>query len=155
MPGLAVHAGLNTFTGMLLRARRYLWLFILGGMLPDILTRIPSILVPATYWYVVPFHAPLVLVVVCYVLCFTVPQPYRITAFFWLCGGVALHCIPDAFQKHLGMGYPWLFPFSWRSYQWGLFWPEQSLWALPVLAVTALIVLYARYRRKHGYVKTG
>lgn len=140
MPGLAVHVCVNGTAGILFRARRYLWLFILGGVLPDALTRVPGIVLPSAYWLVVPLHTPLVLLLVCYVVVFALPAPQRGLSFAWLYGGVVMHLLPDALQKHLGSGYPWLFPFSYSSYSGGLFWPDEAVFALPVVAIIWAVV---------------
>ena len=148
MPGLATHVLLNSLIGKILRANRYLLFFIIGGVLPDVLTRIPTMVLEGSYWYVVPFHTPVISIITCYLISLFFREPYRISIFLWLYSGTIFHFIPDALQKHLGRGYSWLFPFSWESYTFGLFWPEDSLYFLPVLIIIWIVFFVINRNKK-------
>jgi len=160
MPGLATHILVNTLTGKVLKAGKYLPIFILGSILPDVLTRIPSntlqiinklcrklydfeihTLSAHISWFMAPFHTPFILLLFCYILALSLPQPIRKPFFGWLWGGVFLHLGLDALQRHIGFAYYWLFPFSWQSYSQGLFWPETPLYSLLLLIVIWLVMV--------------
>jgi hypothetical protein len=71
--------------------------------------------------------------------------------FYNLIAGAALHLCLDFFQKHIGSGYHLLFPFSWASHEYGLFWPEASLHLLPLwLASGVFLVLRHHILRQSG-----
>ncbi|MDZ7369938.1 MAG: hypothetical protein ONB12_02060, partial [candidate division KSB1 bacterium] len=60
--------------------------------------------------------------------------------------GVFCHFLLDLLQRHIGSGYFWFFPFSWKSFEWGLFWPEDSIkwihiWLILILAAEAVVRL--------------
>ncbi len=160
MPGLATHILVNTITGKVLKSGKYLPVFIMGSLLPDVLTRIPSntlqiinklclkLLNIETYtwtahisWFMAPFHTPFILFLLCYMLALGLRQPIRKPVFGWLWSGVLLHLGLDALQRHIGFAYYWLFPFSWQSYSQGLFWPETPLYSLPLLIVIWLLIV--------------
>ena len=116
--------------------------FALGSILPDLLSRPFHIIFPSTYWYVAPFHAPVVCLLYCVLFSLLFARGIRKTCFLLLSGGVALHLALDLMQKQLEPKYFWLFPFFWKSWWVGFFWPEQALFFLPVtIAVTILISL--------------
>jgi hypothetical protein len=140
MPGLETHVIVNSIFGELFRAKKYMSFFMIGAILPDIFTRIPTLLYEGAYWYVVFFHTPLLQILVCYLIAMCFKIEYRKPIFFWLYCGVVFHFLPDALQRHMGRGYSWFFPFYFDSYQWGLFWPEESLLFVPVLALLWVIV---------------
>ena len=140
MPSLETHVIVNSIFGKFFRAKKNMPFFIIGGILPDILTRIPTMLHEGSYWYVVSFHTPLVQVIVCYLIAMCFKIEYRRSVFLWLYCGVVFHFLPDALQRHMGKGYSWFFPFYFDSYQWGLFWPEESLLFVPILLLLWLLV---------------
>jgi len=144
MPGLATHVFLNTFIGKISKSGRYLPFFIVGGVLPDVLTRVPSIFYEASHWYLVPFHTPFLLIFLYYLISLFFSEQYRRSIFFWSYGGAIAHFLPDALQKHIGFGYAWFFPFSWKSFTCGLFWPEDSLYVLPFLFLIFLVIFWFR-----------
>ena len=106
--------------------------FLVGTILPDMLTRPFNILFPSLYWFFVPLHTPVGLFFVCMAISQFFSTAERRSVFCNLLGGAALHLVLDLFQKHIGEGYYLLFPFSWRSFEIGLLWPEESLYLLPL-----------------------
>lgn len=120
--------------------------FALGVILPDLISRPCHIIFPRTYWYVAPFHSPLVCVLYCALISLIFVPGIRRACFFSLSAGVGLHLLLDSFQKQMGPMYYWLFPLSWKSGSLGLFWPEEALFFLPVtIAITAGITLFMRW----------
>jgi Na+/proline symporter len=127
---------------------RYFSIFALGVILPDLLSRPFHILFPATYWYLVPFHSPIVCVLYCVLISLLFERGTRKPVFFCLIAGVSLHLAFDLLQNQMAPHYFWLFPFSWKSWWVGLFWPEEALFFLPVtVAVTLVVSLVSRARR--------
>jgi len=118
--------------------------------LPDVLTRPFYILFPQTFWVVQPLHSPVGLLFLCGLGALAFESSYRKTAFWNLLGGAYLHLFLDFFQKHVTNEYYSLFPFSWRTFEIGLFWPEESLAFIPwvLLAVTLMELSLTRIRRR-------
>ena len=150
MPDLLSHLLSARIAGTALRSNRRGWLVMLlfGALLPDLLTRPFYILWPATYWFVNPLHTPVGIFLTCLALSeFFIPAQ-RNVAFVMLLAGSALHLLLDLLQKHEHGGYALLFPFSWDRLEFGLFWPEQTLWGLPFwLLVYGLILWRNKYRK--------
>ena len=117
--------------------------FLVGTVLPDILTR-PFIIVTnssTVFWFVMPLHTPIGLLLVCACISFFVRPQHQRRIFYNLIGGAVLHLFLDMLQKHMGASYYLLFPFSWSSFEIGLVWPEDSLYLIPLwCAVGAVLV---------------
>ena len=128
MPDLATHA-LVSLTGARLfdifrqkgcLARSTVYLFVLGGILPDILDKTIPYAVYHFYTGDMPFraslsflHTPVMLLVCNYILSFLFIESYRRIAFLALSTGVSVHLILDLLQGNIcGLGYMWFFPFS-------------------------------------------
>ena len=125
--------------------------YLVGTVLPDILTRPFSIVLPRLFWFFMPLHTPVGLFLVCTLISQFVPAPSRRSVFYNLLGGAALHLLLDILQAHIAGSYYLLFPFSWWSFELALFWPEDSLYLLPLWVAGALWLsanaLMHRYRR--------
>jgi hypothetical protein len=125
--------------------------FLVGTILPDMLTRPFNILFPSLYWFFVPLHTPVGLFFVCMAISQFFSTAERRSVFCNLLGGAALHLVLDLFQKHFGEGYYLLFPFSWHSFEIGLLWPETSLYLLPIWLGVGLwcgVKAFLRWRHK-------
>jgi hypothetical protein len=101
-----------------------------------------------------PLHTPVGLLIVCALISKSFLRQRQAEVFYNLIGGVALHLFLDFFQKHLGSGYYWLFPFSWASHEYGLFWPEASLYLMPLWLVIGVFFKprYLLFRRAVGII---
>ena len=142
MPDLVTHLSVGYLVRQgTKRIEQMVALFYLGTILPDVLTRPVNILQPRLYWLVMPLHTPLALTLVCLLLSYLFAETVRREVFLTLLFGVYLHLFLDLFQKSIGPAYPWLFPFSWRSFQIGLFWPEDSLVLLPVWGLLGILLV--------------
>jgi hypothetical protein len=131
------------------RPRSWAIIFVAGTMLPDLLSRPFYILFPLSYWWAMPLHTPVGITLVGWLITGLFPANERRVVFTSLFAGAMLHFLLDAPQKHIAAGYFWLFPFSWTTYEWGLWWPEESLRVLPAavfIVVFAEILLYLRTR---------
>jgi hypothetical protein len=148
MPDLVTHG----FAAWLLvrpeRWRKVRLLFFLGTLLPDVISRPIYILFPRWQEYSIAMHTPLY-TLLCGLLVaeFMAPDLQR-PARLAVNAGVLLHFLLDAMQRHLGAGYYWFFPFSWRSGELGWFWPETTVSWIPVwLGIMGMGELYLLLRK--------
>lgn len=146
MPDLITHTAVAYFAVRPFKLFPRQIVFFVGTILPDVITRPIYILKPDWYPFTVAMHTPAFCIVTCLLLAEFFSDTIRGSIRKMLLLGIALHFFLDLFQKHLGMGYLWGFPFSWRSFELGLWWPEQSLYAIPILllAVGSLELLMKR-----------
>ena len=122
--------------------------FYLGAILPDIVTRPVYILYPKAFWAIMPLHTPIALTLLCLLISYVFHNSIRKIVFANLTLGVYLHLFLDLFQKHITPEYRWLFPFSWKAYEIGLFWPEASLYALPFVIAIVMIMEFIIWIRQ-------
>ncbi len=149
MADLITHAAV----GLLIKAatgRRHAAVFVAGSLLPDVLSRLPSMLMSAARDVVDvpvlliygwdPLHMPAGMVVVSWGLSLLFPEPERRGVFVNLLAGMLVHLALDMLQSHLGVGYPLLFPFSTHAFELGLIGSEATVpFALPLAAVAAAL----------------
>ncbi len=154
MPDLVTHTVVGYFA-----IRRWLssplsLLFLVGNMLPDLLTRPFYIIMPSLFWWMLPIHTPAGMVVVCWGISGFFRAGERRKVFWVLLIGSMTHFILDALQKHIGLGYFWFGPFTWWSSDWGLFWPEDALSMLPWLLIAGLVfeIALRAFRRKKARI---
>jgi hypothetical protein len=83
--------------------------FLVGTILPDVMTRPFNILFPSASWFFMPFHTPAGLLLVSSLISEFFPAFMRRLVFLSLIGGASLHLFLDLFQRHSGGGY-YLFP---------------------------------------------
>lgn len=145
MPDLLTHFLVAYLLVQIIGIRRYASIIYVGAILPDILSRSFMLADICSYWFFEPLHTPLVLILSCSLVSYFFEEEIRGEVFAYLLAGVSLHLFMDVFQKHMALGYPWLFPFSWTDCEIGLLWPELSIYFIPVLL--SVIVSYWWYRR--------
>lgn len=147
MPDLITHIACASF----LADKKYRFVFFLlaGAILPDV-TRLFFILLPenySAYWFFTVMHSPLISVLMVILIVQFFEEKIRMQACWWFLIGLATHLFLDSLQLHFGeYAYPWLFPWSLRGAEFGLFWPETPLYVAPGLAVAAIIWYYIRKR---------
>ena len=126
-------------------------LFCLGAILPDLVSRGPGFL-GVNHYVTGALHSPAVLLLVVYLLSLLFQARVRRLVFVSLASGVGLHLLLDLLQRHIAGGdYYWFFPFSWRSFALGLFWPSDSVLAIPALVLIILLWEMACWlRRRHA-----
>jgi hypothetical protein len=96
-----------------------------------------------------PLHTPLGIAVLCLLLSFFFAEEGRKEVFISLLAGSFLHLFLDLFQKHLQPPYTLLFPFSWRTFEFGLFWPETIVSMVPLwLVIIVLIEFLPRLKKR-------
>jgi len=133
-----------------------------GGCLPDFISRMPGVVTGllhtagsisrGTYissqYVLESFHAPIPVAIAAYFLALLLPETGRSRHFMLLAVASALHFLLDGLQTTLGAtSEAWLFPFSWMSWHLNLFWPDQSILALPWLGTVIIILELYRWRR--------
>ena len=153
MPDLLTHLVVAAGLRKGLRSEALTAWFLIGAVLPDVLTRPFYIPFPNLVGFVMPLHTPLGLLLVCVCISRFFSPPHRRRIFNNLVGGATLHLLLDICQKHIGGSYPLLFPFSWSSFEFGLVWPETSLYLMPLWFVLGafLIVRWLLRHKGKGY----
>lgn len=137
-------------------------LFLTGSLLPDIFLRGGRLFFVGQLdrdfkeLYLVPLHTPLTCMILCGVMALCFDAQIRKSAFTLLFSGCLAHFLLDLMQKTIqgfGMtlepldGYRWLYPISWFDFQIGVFWAEDTPYALIVLCPIG-ICLWLINRRK-------
>jgi hypothetical protein len=132
--------------------------FVLGTCLPDLLGRVPSMVLTELRWswtwipewaiYVwAPLHMPLGIVVGGWVCAFLFPEAGRAKVCRNLVGGGLLHMLVDTLQSHYGVGYLLLFPFSSWDFEFGLIGSEDTVRIAPFLLPMTALACWLRWRK--------
>ncbi|MFT5686485.1 MAG: hypothetical protein ACI8RZ_007441 [Myxococcota bacterium] len=149
MADLVTHAAV----GLLIKAttsRRHAAVFVAGTLLPDLLSRLPSMVCSAARVVVEvpslliygwdPLHTPAGMLLSSYAISLLFTADQRRGVFLNLLGGMLLHMAVDLLQSHLGVGYPLLFPFSTRAFELGLIGSEATVpLAIPLAALAVFV----------------
>lgn len=154
MPDLVTHAAAAYFLTRHGSFQRFRVFFYLGAILPDILARPIHILFPQLYLYTIAIHTPLFMILFALLFSEFFNRSIRLQVIKFLLFGLLSHFLLDLFQKHLGDGYYWFFPFSWTSFEIGLFWPELPVRLIPVwlfLVAVTEITMRLKRRSTHGF----
>lgn len=150
MPDLITHS----VTAYLIRNRRLtmpdLIIYIFGSLLPDLATRPFMIIYPPLRYYLHTFHTPVAMLLIIYLIgnFFEDSIKYRVMKLMGL--GVLTHFFLDLFQASVGFrGYSWFFPFTYWDFNFGLFWPEDSVQFIPVFILLFFIdYFYTNYQNR-------
>ena len=148
MPDLVTHTAAAYFLSHRNRGQSRRALFLLGAILPDLLARPIYILFPNLFFYTVAIHTPVFMFIFTLLVCEFFPRHRRRVVFVSLSAGIIVHFMMDLFQRHLLTGYYWLFPFSWRSFEIPLFWPETPVRLIPLWGALVLITEAVIFLRK-------
>lgn len=147
MPDLITHSAFSYMVSRSSRFDRFRIIFYLGTVLPDVLSRPIYIINPFWYPYSVAVHTPVFLTLFCLLAAEFFKADLRRSVRLYLLAGVYVHFLLDFFQRHIEAGYLWFFPFSWSSYEIGLFWPETPLMLTPVWLLGVALAEMIRYLR--------
>lgn len=140
MPDLFTHA-LFVYPAKKLFPRKLVFILI-GAILPDLLGRILGVFISNSSiigWYQTVVHTPFSLILIAYSLSFFFTQKERRTIFTFLLISIASHLFLDLFQKSIGLGYLWFFPFSFSSFQIPIIWPDDTIYLIPILIIINII----------------
>lgn len=140
MPDLITHC-LASRILVLGRLKKYLPLFITGTLLPDVLSRVPHLFLQGCYrcsWSLAVLHSPLPLLLFILIISLLFKNKKQALGALFL--GMFFHLFLDSFQRHIGGSYYWFFPFSFKTWEIGLFWPEASLHFIPPLLLITIII---------------
>ncbi len=148
MPDLLTHYTAAYFFSRPSAFSRFRAVFYLGTILPDIISRPVYILFPKLAAYTVAMHTPVFLFFLCLFLAELFQKGIKENVRNYLFMGVLLHLVLDLLQKHLVGGYFWLFPFSWKTFEIGLFWPDAPLRFAPVWIFLILLSESIYYMKK-------
>ncbi|MEW5766337.1 MAG: metal-dependent hydrolase [bacterium] len=144
MPDLVTHSGVAYLIYRLLVKRGYLIIFLVGTILPDVITRIPFFLLESKfYWLFHPLHTPGGITLVCLWLSYFFEEDERKTIFISLWLGSILHLGMDLLQYGIISQHLLLFPFSLRRYEIGLFSSEASMYTIPLWVGLIVVVEWA------------
>lgn len=148
MPDLVTHTAIAYLLSNHDRFFRYRAFFYLGTILPDIITRPFYILKPELYGYTTGLHTPIFIFFLILLFSELFRKEFSRYVRIYMLSGALLHFVLDAFQRHLVGGYFWIFPFSFKSYNWGLFWPDTAVQIFPFwIALIAIIEVIKRTKR--------
>lgn len=130
---------------------------VAGVVLPDLAGRVPVIVLGALINHGVPLpellpfafgvlHMPLGMVPLTLLLALLFKDRERVVVWANLTAGCFLHLGVDVLQRHVGTGYPLLFPFT--QWHWELGWisSEATVPVAPVLAVASVVLWLWRFR---------
>jgi len=154
LPDLITHTAVAYLASRPRSFARYRAVFYLGTILPDLISRPLYIIKPELFVYAAAIHTPVFLIVSCLLLAELFAEKLRSGVRLFLLAGVGLHLCLDLLQRHVASGYFWLFPFSWQSFEVGLFWPETPLSLAPLwigsVLLTEVIIRLRKLKVKSG-----
>ena len=138
-------------------ALRLVAFFLIGTILPDLLNKPLTIMFHQewVYWLTMPTHTPAGCLLLSYIIAMLIPfQAERSSLFFAMYLGCGSHWGLDLLQRHIGGGYFWLFPFSWKTFEIPLFWSSETIMAIPFLLVVVIVLEWAGWLRvQNGNMK--
>ena len=156
MPDLLTHSLLNLVLPWGRLRRDELGVFVFGGVLPDLISRVPAMalgrwLQPVLSddmdidWFINGFsalHLPAGYAAAAVFLASALPRfmisaSSRLRVFTLLLGGGLIHLGMDMFQSHLRPAYRYLFPLSLRPMELGWFDPDLGFYSWPLLVPLA------------------
>lgn len=149
MPDLVTH-----FTVAYLLKRPNRWAqfrvpFYLGAILPDLLSRPVYILFPKAYPVVYSFHTPAMVVLFSLLLAEFFEPSLRRGVRLNLLLGVGTHFGLDLFQRSVSGSYKWLYPLQFETFDFGFFWPDESVRLVPLwIIILAAAEFYAWWRER-------
>lgn len=154
MPDLVTHLAAAYFLKVPRGWARFRVPFYLGAILPDVLTRSVVILYPPSDRAVYSVHTPVVSVVLCLLAAQFFEKKIRPGVRVNLLMGITLHFGLDFLQRHVISTYYWFFPLSFKTFELGLFWPEDSLklvplWLVLIAVVETAIHIKKRVQKRH------
>jgi hypothetical protein len=138
--------------------RTHVATFVAGVCAPDLLSRVPSTALTFLRWQLPwipewtiylwgPLHMPVGIVLGSAMLAYLFAEAERPAAFRALVGGGLLHLALDVLQRHLGVGYLLLYPFSTWDWEAAVIGSEDTVRALPVVLPLTAAASWWRWGR--------
>jgi hypothetical protein len=128
---------------------------LLGALLPDIPAKAADSLLELE-WAASVSHTPLLWAPLAYLVAHLFAERLRPSAFWGLLLGGWIHILVDVAKDNMGFGILMLgFPFSWRTFALGLYYPENSLAQAPWCLGAVLLVEWFTRRREKASARTG
>jgi hypothetical protein len=150
MPDLFTHLVAARVPGAFVRDRRLQALLVIGTFLPDFASKGFFWVLDAGEDFAHGTHSILGVVLVSYLAALFIEESIRRPGFFLLTAGGLIHILVDLIKCYLGNGaVALLLPFSAKSYEFGLVYPENVVLLLPLDAaiLAAAWFLERRYAR--------
>ncbi|MBI2899106.1 MAG: hypothetical protein HYY17_02910 [Planctomycetes bacterium] len=113
--------------------------FVVGALLPDVVGKFLDRALQTSMRFDVPSHTVLGLALYAYAACFLFEERVRRGAWLALWLGGLLHVFVDLLKDTMGSASSafFLFPFTARSFELGLYEPLHAVWSVPVAVVFA------------------
>ena len=124
-------------------------LVLLGTLLPDLILKseLLQIFFPLgdrLYWVFMPLHTPIGLLLMS-LLILPLFDYDRKKSFLLITLGWISHLLSDMLTKHFLIGEFLLFPFSWKTFGFGMIWPEEFyMILLPLIIIYAAVLVVKR-----------
>lgn len=125
-------------------------LFLVGTVLPDLYAKGFKLGCASEAWFTYPTHSPTILLLECYLPALFLAEALRGRGFLALYLGGLLHLVLDTCKDHYGGGIVhWAFPWQLQGSEWGLYFPEDTIYLAPIAVAAALLVEFSlnRFRR--------
>ncbi len=155
MPDLITHTAVAHLLARSFSSYRYSikrwdlhFLFLLGTMLPDLLTRSFYILFPSLFHWIIFFHTPIAMLIVSWMAAALFTVTRRRAVFISLYSGALLHFLLDALQKQIIGNNFWLYPISWFNFSIGIAWPGEIMHFIPLWLVAVLLLESYKYIKR-------
>lgn len=123
--------------------------FVLGALLPDLISKPLEDVVRGADRFYVPSHTLLGLALYAYAASFLFEERVRARAWLGLWIGGSLHVAVDLLKDTMGAAPSafFLFPFTTRSFEFALYDPAHELWTIPVVILVACLWEWLARRR--------
>ena len=160
MPDLFAHVASGFIVGRRFFFDHRLGFILLGSVLPDLMSRVPQIILqrfldlPVAHFFSA-FHTPVALIVSSYLISFVFAPNVRKIGFWLMLSGSLFHFGLDLLQRQFykPIYMPW-FPFSFEAVQFPWFHIHASLLVAPIFLL-AMLYLWARdLRHKRAYTRS-
>jgi hypothetical protein len=130
--------------------------FYIGALLPDLLTRPLQIVFPPLGKAVYSLHAPISVVLFCFLLAQFFKKDIRAGVRTNLLLGSFLHFGLDLLQKTVISAYFWFFPLNWKTFDFGILWPSEFLQLAPLwILVVAVLEIAIHIRKRKSLIRAG
>jgi hypothetical protein len=154
MPDLITHFAAAYVIKAPKRWARFRIPFYIGALLPDLLTRPLHIVFPSLGKTIYSLHTPISVVLICLLAAQFFQKDIRAGVRSNLLLGSFLHFGLDLLQKTVITAYYWFFPFSWKTFDFGILWPSEFLQLVPLwILLVAAMEIVARFQKRKSLIR--